>query len=60
MNKVRLLGGFLLLAAVLLYYSTEDSENGYLINMVNGILIGYSFFLIIFGRFNNWKKKSIK
>ena len=56
MNKVRLLGGILILAGVFLNYIIKDLENVFLIKMVIGMLIGYSFFLIIFGRFNIGKK----
>ncbi len=56
MNKVRLLGGILILTGVFLNYKIKDLENASFIKMVIGMLIGYSFFLVIFGRFNIGKK----
>jgi uncharacterized membrane protein YiaA len=52
MNKVRILGIILFLLGFFLMYKTDNSESGFFINALIGIITTLGFFLTVFGNFN--------
>ncbi len=52
MNKIKILGGILLIAGGILIFIIDDSEYGWIVNSLIGAVTAAGFFLTVFGTFN--------
>ena len=56
MNKARITGIIVFIIGIYLINSFDNSDGGFLLGMLTGLILALGFAFTIFGKFKFWKK----